>query len=210
MKFQLHEFDPNLMQCGQSAFPFSITLPEWLPESVMLIDNTTKLMVTYTLTAFLTPRSGPIGGLSAKDERQIFVYKEQDDFSDQFGGDNDDSRLAKKLVCKVGGVFGLASDDMEAIVQLVKDQFVVGEAVPITFSIDNSRCGRDIKSLKVKFHREIVVFKEKGKKNPAFTQSEFIEEIKLPCDVKGKTKADKKITYNIPTLEKPEKVGRTD
>jgi len=51
------------------------------------------------------------------------------------------------------------------------------------------------------------VFKEKGKKTPLFTQSDYIEEIKIPCDVKGKTKAQKKIIYNIPAIDKPEKVG---
>lgn len=51
------------------------------------------------------------------------------------------------------------------------------------------------------------MFKEKGKKTPLFTQSDYIEEIKIPCDVKGKTKAQKKIIYNIPAIDKPEKVG---
>jgi hypothetical protein len=43
VKFVLHEFDPNLMQSGQSAFPFSVNLPEWLPESFILQQGETQL-----------------------------------------------------------------------------------------------------------------------------------------------------------------------
>lgn len=113
-------------------------------------------------------------------------------------------------MCKVGGAFGFGSDDVTTIIQLTKDSFTVGETIPIVFSIDNSKCGRDVKSLKIKFHREIVVFKEKGKKIPVFNQSEYLEEVKLPVDVKGKTKAEKKISYNIPAFDDQKKVGRVD
>jgi len=101
----------------------------------------------------------------------------------------------------------LASDTMVAMISLIKDEFCVGEAIPITFDIDNSQCGRDVKSLKIKFMREVVTMMETGMIIPV---REYLEEIKIPCDVKGKTKASKKIVYNIPATIKPEKLGNTD
>ena len=51
VNYVLHEF-PNFMSVeGSCSFPFSIKLPEWLPESVMLKDGTTALAVIYFLTA---------------------------------------------------------------------------------------------------------------------------------------------------------------
>lgn len=48
----------------------------------MLKDGETMLQVTYTVTAWLNPREGDI---KCKDERFIAVYREHDDFSEQFG-----------------------------------------------------------------------------------------------------------------------------
>jgi hypothetical protein len=101
----------------------------------------------------------------------------------------------------------LASDTMVAMISLIKDEFCVGEAIPITFDIDNSQCGRDVKSLKIKLWRELVTVWE-----PSIVRTrEYLEEIKIPCDVKSKTKASNKIVYNIPiTTKKPEMLGKTD
>ena len=102
----------------------------------------------------------------------------------------------------------MASDTRVAMISLIKDEFCVGEAIPITFDIDNSQCGRDVKSLKIKFMREVVTMKENGM---IFPYREYLEEIKIPCDVKSKTKASNKIVYNIPiTTKKPEMLGKTD
>lgn len=56
VSFKLCTFPEHQMQEGHSAYPFAITLPEWLPESVMLKDGSTTLAVMYFLTAQLDPR----------------------------------------------------------------------------------------------------------------------------------------------------------
>jgi hypothetical protein len=56
VKFKLFSFDTEKLEAGQSAYPFSLTLPDWLPESVMLKDGLTILSVTYFLTAQIDPR----------------------------------------------------------------------------------------------------------------------------------------------------------
>lgn len=56
VSFKLNSFTNNQMQEGHSAYPFAISLPEWLPESVMLKDGSITLAVMYFLTAQLDPR----------------------------------------------------------------------------------------------------------------------------------------------------------
>ena len=76
------------MQEKHSAYPFSISLPEWLPESVMLKDGSTTLAVIYFLTAQLDPRQDELfadkkQNLSlCRDERIIYIYRDQAVLSD--------------------------------------------------------------------------------------------------------------------------------
>lgn len=99
---------------------------------------------------------------------------------------------------------------MEALISLSKDQFEPNEDILIKFQIDNSKCGRDVKSYKVKLHREIVVFKDQGKKVPIFSKNEYLLEQKQPVDVKGKTKSEKNIIFKLPAEEKADKTGPLD
>lgn len=122
----------------------------------------------------------------------------------------DEERLTKKLESKIGGVFGLASDHIQALISLKKDQFEPNEDIVINFNIDNSKCGRDVKSFKAKLNREIVVFKEKGKKAPIFSKNEYLIEQKQPVDVKAKSKSEKNIIFKLPAEEKAEKTGPLD
>ena len=104
-------------------------------------------------------------------------------------------------------MFGLAADEMSADISLVKDQFEPNEEIKINFHIDNSKCGKDVKSYKVKLHREIVVFKERGKKTTMFVKNEYLVEEKKPVDVKSKSRSEKTITFKIPALDNTERLG---
>lgn len=94
---------------------------------------------------------------------------------------------------------------MEADISLEKNSFEPNEEVKIDFHIDNTKCGKDVKSYKVKLHREIQVFKEKSK--ILFSKNEYLEEQKKPVDVKAKMKSDKTITFRIPPNDDLNKVG---
>ena len=96
------------------------------------------------------------------------------------------------------------------MISLKKDQFEPNEEIFINFNIDNSKCGRDVKSFKAKLNREIVVFKEKGKKAPIFSKNEYLIEQKQPVDVKAKSKSEKSIIFKLPAEEKAEKTGPLD
>jgi hypothetical protein len=73
--------------------------------------------------------------------------------------------------------------------------------------VDNSSCSRDVKSLKIKLHRAVVL-SEQVDRAATISQFEYLEEIKIPCDIKGKTKAEKTIMYSIPAEEAPEKLRK--
>lgn len=84
----------------------------------------------YFLTAQLDPRLDEFyadkkAGLSlCRDERMIYIYRDTEAASDEFGGvplEDQKDRLSKKLVSKIGGVLGFAADSMEADISLTKD-----------------------------------------------------------------------------------------
>ena len=62
------------------------------------------------------------------------------------------------MQCRIGGVFGLKADSMESVISIPKDYFEPGESVQVSLYIDNFVCGRDVKCLKVKLLREILIF----------------------------------------------------
>lgn len=124
ISFKLARFD-NRMQLGHSAVPFSLTIPDWLPESMMYKDRTTSLAVLYFLTAQLDPRQEDLfadrkANVSlCRDERTIYIYGEKPDYSDLLEGDpTDPLRLIKHMQCRIGGVFGLKADDMESVISI--------------------------------------------------------------------------------------------
>jgi len=152
----------------------------------MLKDGTSTFAVIYFLTAQLDPRDDEFyadkkAELSlCRDERVIVVYRKNDNLTDMFGSSlvlNQDS-LTQRLDAKVGGVLGIAADPMTAFISLKKFEFSPNEDILITYNIDNSKCAKEIKSIKVKLHREIAVFRETGKKAPIYSKNEYLEEIK--------------------------------
>jgi hypothetical protein len=83
VSFKIQQFTKKVE--GHLAFPFSVSLPEWLPESVLLKDGTITLAVIYFLTAQLDPKADELfadkrANLSlCRDERIIYVYRKQEE-----------------------------------------------------------------------------------------------------------------------------------
>jgi Arrestin (or S-antigen), N-terminal domain len=154
LNYVLHEF-PNFMSIeGHSSFPFTLKLPEWLPESVMLKDGSITLAVIYFLTAQLDPREDEFfadkkAELSlCRDERMIVIYGKHTGLFDLFGGTKpgNEDRLTKRLDAKVGGLFGIAAKNMTAFISITKEEFAPTEDIMISLNIDNSQCSKEIKS----------------------------------------------------------------
>ena len=49
--FKLHKFEGKETQSGNSLYQFGLSLPEWLPESLMFNDGSVALAVVYYVTA---------------------------------------------------------------------------------------------------------------------------------------------------------------
>ena len=99
---------------------------------------------------------------------------------------------------------------MTAFISLKKEEFAPNEDILISYVIDNSQCSSEIKSQKVKLHREITIFKESGKKAPIFSKNEYIEEIKQPIYVKQRTKQERQAFYRVPAYDRPERYGELE
>lgn len=54
------------------------------------------------------------------------------------------------LVSKVGGFLGMFTDTCSTMIVFPKQDFVFGEDVAVRYEIDNSRCGKAVKEVKVK------------------------------------------------------------
>lgn len=77
--------------------------------------------------------------------------------------------------------------------------------------MDNSKVPNPVKSCKVKLHREIAI-QEQTKEGTAtvYSKKEYLEEVKIPVDIKAKTKSDELIKFNLPAFEKPERYVTLD
>lgn len=91
-----------------------------------------------------------------RDERVIYVYREQ---GSSYGLDIA-GQLQRQLKAKVGGLFGIGAESLEATISIEKELFEPEEELRIDFEVDNSQCKKDIKSFKVKLLRELAVFEE--------------------------------------------------
>ena len=63
--------------------------------------------------------------------------------------------LQKQIGAKIGGVAGVASTSMSAMVNIEKTIFKPGETITVRIDIDNSNCKKDVKSFKTKLIRKI-------------------------------------------------------
>lgn len=202
------------MQLGHSAVPFSLTIPDWLPESAMHKEKATSLAVLYFLIAQLDPRQDDLyadqkANVSlCRDERVIYIFNEKPDYSNQLEGDTKDPlRLIKHMQCRIGGVFGLKADSMESVISIPKDVFVPGESLQISLYIDNFVCSRDVKCLKVKLFREIEVFQDIRAPQPLHYEHEYVKALKYECDVKARQQAGEKLDFRIPATEDEQHLG---
>jgi hypothetical protein len=66
--------------------------------------------------------------------------------------------------------------------------------------INNLQCTRDVKSCKVKLHREITVVKE-GK--TLLNKKKYIKEIKYRVDVAAQARASSHLEFELPDSEDP-------
>lgn len=161
-QFKLRKFDDSETLEGHHAFPFSLSLPEWLPDSLQLADGPTKLSVVYYLTAQLDPRLSEDFADQTKnvslcrDERVIYIYRQEG--SNYEMNKIDASKLSTSLSGNVGGMFGIGSGMYYATISIEKNSFHPDEDVQIKFQIDNSQCGKDVKSCKAKLSRWISVY----------------------------------------------------
>ena len=66
------------------------------------------------------------------------------------------------MTCKVGGLAVLGSSEARAKISLLKKTFAVGEVMTVNVLMDNSKCKKAVKSLKIKLRRNVECLYKNG------------------------------------------------
>ena len=144
---------------GRSEFPFSIMLPEWLPDSMMLGEPLADILmrVEYNLIAQLIPTYEPqwVGANAAmgisisRKEKSLFVNRAP---NAQIEVRED---IEEELTAKVGGFLGMRKSTSYSDIMLEKDVFNIGETMRVKIRCDNRDCRNSVKGFKLKLLRNI-------------------------------------------------------
>ena len=153
MVFPVADFYDEAPAPGQWSYPFTLQLPEWIPASMMLggDEEQAQLSIQYSLRAQFTPTDmrnmdGVVPGLSSfRGARMIYVYRPvlQTPSVD----------LSYTLNSEVGGFLGMGTSECKTQIFFDKNQYYLGETAQVRLIVDNTKCEKDIKSLKFKLLR---------------------------------------------------------
>ena len=150
--FPIQHMD-GMAQPGQYTFPFALTIPDWLPASMVLAGQIEKgrLSITYSIQAQFTPAnpddwSAPGSNRSSYcGSRVIFVYRPTLQIPTK--------DLSFSLVSEVGGFMGISATKCVSEIIFEKNEYYLGEQAKVKIICDNSACDKDVKSFKFKLHR---------------------------------------------------------
>ena len=196
--FELEKIPTELVEEGQYAWPFEITLPAWLPPSTVISANlkSTFLHVRYEVRAQFVPveqddwaryqnENEAVSKLRCS--RMLFVNfdKTQDfpEFNDR-----------RELNVSVGGIKGFMSTQCKTNVYLKQNQYLSGDTIQVRIECDNSKCDKDVKSFKFKLIRK---YRGRGKKFKFDEVQSFVSQVKL-SGLAAKSKCDRVLEFQLP------------
>lgn len=144
MVFQIASFPDGPPMPGQTSYPFTLQIPEWLPASMMLGGDheSAQLSIQYSIRAQFTPQNvvdwaDPHKHISSfKGTRMIYVYRPSIQ--------NPPKEFKFKLKSEVGGFIGINTSEAHTEVFFDKNQYYLGEKARIRMVCDNTKCRKDI------------------------------------------------------------------
>lgn len=140
---------------GQYSFPFSVTIPDWIPASMLYTGKRkTKCHIRYRLRAVIEPPNLD----SAKDEKKVFFGAKQPIYVTRPYKIPDAASLEPVVEHKIetiGGFLSMGSTSSDIKVTLPKRHFGSGEPVSLTIECNNQNCDKKVKNYKLILARKV-------------------------------------------------------
>jgi len=189
----------NLILEGSYSYPFTLHLPEWLPQSHLCFNtpdqkklhilNTFK--IRYNLIAAIESSSGDKivetvkQGVTMEEMQQMLHCRRITVITPEFSEPllNQEIRVASKI--RSMGLMG--SGTCEYTVKFEKDVLYPKDVIKLQVDINNEKCSKKIDKYKIKLLRRTQVFNLKTTK-PIYT-NDFIlvsEKMESSCEAKKK------------------------
>ena len=138
---------------GMYTYPFSIQIPEFLPASMSLTSQirSAKISINYFIQAQFTPTNAHDfadrrKGISLfRGSTNIYIFRPTVIFPVR--------NLDLSLDNKIGGFLGVGKSRSLTKFFLEKNEFYIGEKIPVKIICDNSKCHKAVKYFKLKLHR---------------------------------------------------------
>lgn len=170
IKLPIVSFDSTNTPKAKTAFPFTITLPEDLPQSVAGLSQKIKALsgsVRYCLVAMLASHGDE--KIVVQTEVQVVrpvVFQGKAEFADE---------------CKVGGYFGFGMQNTRSELSVGNSCFAPGEQIPLELGFNNAQSRHSIDCFKFKLFRRIT-YQLSGKQK---VTCEYLNYEKIPGIKKG-------------------------
>lgn len=190
----------NVIPAGQYTFPFTLYLPDWLPQSHLCFDvpdpkkplilNTFK--VRYNLVAAIQSvekdgKSGivelPKKGVTRVEMQKMVDVRRITILTPEFSEPLQDQEICKTSKIKTMGLMSAGSCTYKC--KFEKDVLYPNNTLKLTVEIDNTACSKKIEKYKIKLIRRTQVFDVQTSK-PLYTNDQIIvsEKMMSKCDAK--------------------------
>lgn len=222
--FNYNEYS-NIIQEGQYSYPFTLNLPEWLPQSVLCFNTPdpkkpmllNTLKIRYNLIAVIegTPEADEGAGQEAPQlQRRATIIKTQKKgvtlmemqnmmamrritiITPEFSQPLLNQEIKIQSKIKAMGLMGAGS--CEYTCKFEKDVLYPNETIKLEVFIDNSKCSKKIEKYKIKLLKRTQVFNLKTTK-PIYTNDFILQSEKLDGNCDAKSTETKTFEFRIPT-----------
>ena len=186
---------------GKFSYPFSLMMPAWVPSSVIHHSEELEMQITYKVRAQFEPANPQhwadqdLKISHYRGEQVIWVQRPMPESLPP------PPKMDFKLDLKIGGFFGIAGKQSITEVIFEKNNYQPGDKAVVTVKCDNTKCDKDVKSIKFKLKRKtfITTFGIGPMKGAvAYQHASTYIDLEKVDGCKGGAKTDHVLTVTIP------------
>lgn len=212
-KYVLASFGEKEAQLkGDYEFPFEFTLPDWLPSSAFLKEGNNEACVSYLMVSQVTPVSASqLAEVQTKlsmlrTERGVYIRNKNEVKAPEEYTADEKNIMTQEVKAVIGKTLGVGGSEATATITLESLQVRPGEAVKVKLNMDNSTCGKAVKSYKFKLNRIYRFFTSEIDTTPFVDKKEYVMQINQDgCG--PKTTEDRDFAIKIDAEDESEKIG---
>mmetsp|Transcript_12749 Transcript_12749/g.21502 ORF Transcript_12749/g.21502 Transcript_12749/m.21502 type:complete len:450 (+) Transcript_12749:3-1352(+) len=210
--FDYAQFENSIIM-GSYSYPFTLYLPDWLPQSHLCFNNPdpkkpgllNTFKIRYNLVAAIMSSSSAEGapkivecekqGLQNIEMQQMLNVRRLTILTPEYSEALLNQEI--KITSKIRSMGLMGSGTCSYTCKFEKDVLYPNENVKLTVEIDNSKCSKKIEKYKIKLLRRTQVFNLKNSKQ-IYTNDHIVisEKVDSKCEAKKTEKKD--FEFRIP------------